>query len=372
MDFSGTNGPDVFYTRPLTLETNADGDVFEISDGYYGYGGDDAFRIRVSNVDVPGLFETSSDIQGNEGNDSLVFAPARDYLGQVDINVSGGSGSDSVKLDLSKLGSAGIDFTDINGGGFTTIITLLHADGISAGQFFLRDDIERIEILGTSAADVLIGNRGNDHLDGGSGADLFYKTRGSDQYVFDDAGDRVALFDGSIATVPADGSDTIWAWVSVDLRDQYGVENLRLGADGTEGTGNDAANLITGSSGRNTIAGGGGNDSLYGKGGADTFSFAEKGAANRDSIWNFNDDDRIELSQATFAGLDKDRDGLLDLDALSQTGKALGGVAQLIYNKATGILSYDADGVGAGAAEDIAFIGRMLGFLDPSDVILTA
>jgi Ca2+-binding RTX toxin-like protein len=368
--FEGTNGNDVFYTRTYTLEKDPDGNPFENSDLYYGYGGDDAFRVRASNVELSGLFETSSTIFGGEGNDSLVFAPARDYRGQVDVQFSGEAGTDTAKLDLSRLGSVSIDFTDVVGSRYTTIITLKHADGLSGGQFFLLDDVERIELIGSASSDVLIGNRGDDHLDGGAGADLFYETNGNDRYVFDDAGDTVARYEGSAANVSANGVDTIWATASVDLRAQYGVENLRLQSGDIDGTGDGAANLITGSAGSNRIAGGAGNDSLYGKGGADTFVFAEMGPADRDSIWDFGSDDRIELSGSVFANLDADDDGILDASALSLSGQAVGTDAQLIYSRTTGVLSYDADGSDPGAAQAIAFIGKTLGFLDHTDILI--
>lgn len=148
---------------------------------------------------------------------------------------------------------------------------------------------------------------------------------------------------------------------------------MRLqGTADLKATGNSLDNLITGNAASNTIAGGFGRDQLYGKGGADTFVFAETGAANRDSIFDFDADDKIQLSQAAFAGLDANGDGLLDPIALSLTGKAAGSATQLIYSGNTGILSYDADGASGAAAQEIAFIGKKLGFLGIDDFILVA
>ncbi len=102
------------------------------------------------------------------------------------------------------------------------------------------------------------------------------------------------------------GIDSIWASVNVDLRDHANVENLRLIENGKalNATGNELDNLITGNANANVITGGLGNDSLHGKGGADVFHFAEMGIANKDSIWDFDADDRISLSKAVFVGLE--------------------------------------------------------------------
>jgi hypothetical protein len=43
----------------------------------------------------------------------------------------------------------------------------------------------------------------------------------------------------------------------------------------------------------------------------------------------------------------------------------------VIYNSASGVVSYDADGSGGKAAQDIAFIGANKAFFGYDDVILT-
>ncbi len=119
-----------------------------------------------------------------------------------------------------------------------------------------------------------------------------------------------------------------------------------------------------------------GNDSLYGKGGADTFHFNEMGAANKDSIWDFDANDKISLG-AAFTGLDLDNNGVVDAASFEIVNKwgAVGTKAgpELIYNAASGILSYDADGAGtAHAAQDIAFVGVNKAFFDHSDILINS
>lgn len=215
--------------------------------------------------------------------------------------------------------------------------------------------------------DTIYGAGGNDFIDGGAGGDRMSGGSGNDTYVVDNARDRaVETADG--------GTDTIQASISVDLHTHAFVENLRLkeGAGAIDGTGNDLANLITGSASANVITGGAGIDSLYGKGGADTFYFNEMGAANKDSIWDFDADDKVRLGSA-FTGLDSNHDGILDTDAFMIATKygetATADHAQLIYNSTTGNLSYDADGTGGQAAQDIVFLGANKAFFDYWDII---
>ncbi|MBB3938037.1 hypothetical protein [Aureimonas phyllosphaerae] len=192
---------------------------------------------------------------------------------------------------------------------------------------------------------------------GGSGRDI---------YTVDDIGDVVDEVTDQDAD---DGAlDTVWSTVSFMLGPR--VENLRLQSGDIDGTGNELANLITGSAGRNVIAGGTGIDSLYGKGGADVFVFAEKGKDNKDSIWDFDADDRIQLRKQVFSGLDADGDGVLDAGALTFGYRAAATNAQIVYDAKTGNLSYEADGTGGAPTEVIAMVGKNLSFLDSGDILL--
>lgn len=221
----------------------------------------------------------------------------------------------------------------------------------------------------TAPVETSVGTKGDDWLKSGDTATVFVGSSGNDGYVFDKAGCSV------IGEAANGGNDTIWASVSVDMSSFAFVENLRMtGSADISGTGNELGNLITGNAGNNTIAGGAGNDTLWGKGGADTFYFAEMGPTNRDSIMDFGADDKIALSKAVFTGLDKNKDGLIDDAAFHISiwrGEAGPGTdAQIIYNKATGIVSYDDDGSGSHAAQEIAYIGKNLSFFDAKDILL--
>jgi Ca2+-binding RTX toxin-like protein len=116
---------------------------------------------------------------------------------------------------------------------------------------------------------------------------------------------------------------------------------------------------LTGDASVNVIEGNAGNDLLTGKGGVDTFVY-KSAAHGGDTITDFDADDFLQISASGFAG------GLIagaDLSLeMADTGVfvssaapiALGTVAHFLYNTATGLLSFDADGSGEGESVAIA------------------
>ena len=78
-------------------------------------------------------------------------------------------------------------------------------------------------------------------------------------------------------------------------------------------------------------------------------------ATNIDIIRDMNgqNNDTIRLDDAIFVGL-TNSGGVLSANQLSTTGVATQATAQIIYNAATGALSYDADGTG-GAFSAVQF-----------------
>jgi Ca2+-binding RTX toxin-like protein len=119
--------------------------------------------------------------------------------------------------------------------------------------------------------------------------------------------------------------------------------------------GNAKNNVLTGNEGNNTLNGGAGNDVLTGGDGQDTFRFADALANNIDTITDFNPaDDSIELSHLVFSRL-------TTLGALNSNNFHIGVAADnndyILYNPSTGVVSYDSDGTGRGAAVSIAILG---------------
>lgn len=209
------------------------------------------------------------------------------------------------------------------------------------------------------------GTAKNDWFKGSAGIDEFHGSVGDDGYVFDHVDDRVT------GERVSEGIDSIWTSVDVDLRQHANIENLRMqGTTDINGTGSEIANTITGNGANNIIGGGLGNDTLWGKGGSDTFRFAEYGAANKDNIWDFDADDKLMLDKSVFVSLDSDQDGILDAGAFVIGNGSTGRGPQIVYDRNSGNLYYDANGSTAGGVEDIAYIGKKLAFFDQADILI--
>ena len=123
------------------------------------------------------------------------------------------------------------------------------------------------------------------------------------------------------------------------------------------GAGNDT---LSGGAGNDTLAGGADDDSLIGGLGADVFKFdTALATAGVDTIADFvAGTDKIVLSAAVFKPF-KAGEPLTSANLVVGTGataKPTLATNYLIFDKATGGLSYDADGSGAGAAVQIAKI----------------
>ena len=216
-------------------------------------------------------------------------------------------------------------------------------------------------IFGGAGTDRLVGGAGNDRVDGGSGNDTVLGGSGNDRVYGGTGNDSVSGGTGADRVYGGSGADHVSGGSGNDRL--YGdAGNDRLSG----GTGSDT---IVGGSGRDTITGGSGNDKIYGglgadllNGGAgrDTFVFDTKlGKGEVDTIQGFNPlEDRILLDSAVFKKLGDP--GILDWDALRWGGSAIDANDRILYDFATGTLSYDADGSGSGAAVKFAKIDPWL------------
>ncbi len=149
------------------------------------------------------------------------------------------------------------------------------------------------------------------------------------------------------------------ASVSYTLAAGVSVETLRtIDAAATTAInlkGNEIGNFVTGNAGANVINGGLGNDTLKGNAGADIFAFntALNAATNVDTIADFSvlaDTIRLENS-GIFTGLAA---GVLNADAFHKGAAAADAEDRIIYNSATGALSFDSNGNAAGGATKFA------------------
>ncbi|WP_298169391.1 calcium-binding protein [Novosphingobium sp.] len=314
-------------------------------------------------------------LTGNSGNNVLTGLGGNDTL-------NGGAGSDTMigglGDDIYVVDAAGDVVTELAGEGTDTVQTVL-------ASYTLGANVERLTFTNSSAhtgignalANVITGNGGADVLDGGAGADTLIGGSGNDSYVVDNALD--------VTTEAASGgTDLVTASLSWTLA--VNVENLTLsGSAAIDGTGNVLGNVLTGNTGNNVLSGldgndtltgglgadtllggigndrlvgGLGNDTLNGGTGTDTFVFdtAPNAATNFDTLQDFTSGtDKLSFSRAVYTGFAAT--GAMSVDAFwSGTGvnTAHDATDRFIYNTATGVLWYDADGTGASAAVQVA------------------
>ena len=117
--------------------------------------------------------------------------------------------------------------------------------------------------------------------------------------------------------------------------------------------GNDS---LSGGAGNDTLAGGSGNDALTGGAGADRFVFntALNGATNVDTLTDFTTgSDNLLLDHAIFTQLAQ---GALAAGNLAAGAVAVDADDFIVYDSATGDLSYDPDGSGIQAATRFAVL----------------
>lgn len=207
--------------------------------------------------------------------------------------------------------------------------------GTSRSNNLLGNDNINI-IKGQGGNDVIAGRGANDKLYGGTGNDKIYGDSGDD-WVYGDS-----------------GNDKVYGNAGFDR--VYG------------GSGHDT---VDGGSGNDVIDGGSGNDVLYGNAGSDTFVFKTKlGSAKTDRTYNFDTVkdfnvtfDSVWLDNAIFKKLGSGTSSnptQLNKEFFITGSKARERDDYLIYNKKTGVLSYDVDGSGSKEAVEFAQLSKNL------------
>ncbi|MBF0626631.1 MAG: calcium-binding protein [Magnetococcales bacterium] len=233
-------------------------------------------------------------------------------------------------------------------------------------------------LTGGAGNDALFGGAGADTLDGGTGADRLIGGVGDDLYTVESMEDVVT--EGLNA-----GTDRVESSVTWTLG--VNVENLTLtGSRAAFGTGNALNNLLTGNSadntlngmdGSDTLRGGAGHDKLLGGAGrdlligglgeevltggadADQFKFTLP-AEGGDTISDFSvsQGDQLVFVSRNFGNLAV---GKLDASrfGFNTTGRATTTNQRFVFNTATGVLKYDADGSGTGASVIVATLNNV-------------
>jgi Ca2+-binding RTX toxin-like protein len=252
-------------------------------------------------------------------------------------------------------------------------------------------NVENLTLTGTAAngtgnsmSNFLTGNNSNNNLNGGAGIDTMIGGAGNDTYIVDSTTDVITEADNA-------GIDTVASSVSFSLAAIANVENLSLtGATAINGTGNSLNNVITGNSAANNLSGDAGNDSLNGSAGIDTliggagndtltgglgadafrFDSPLNSGTNLDSITDFSiiQGDTIQLYRNIFTAFTTP--GTLAASAFVVGAAATNATQRILYNSASGLLSYDSDGTGAIDAIGFATLSSGLALTNSSFSII--
>ena len=268
---------------------------------------------------------------GTAGNDILIAATP----GATLIGLTG----DDTYL-VHSLGDVVIEAQ--NGGTdivYTDVSYNLGENSVEALSFALQRGTENLNLTGNFLSQTIVGNYGDNVLNGGSGADTLIGLFGNDTYAVAD--DRIIILEAE-----GQGFDTVSTLVSYTLGAGVSVEALvaqdRASTQGLALSGNAFDQIVVGTAGADTITGGGGTDVLLGGAGADLLVVGTNGFSG---LADFQAGvDRIGLGNDFSVGTTLD-------DVEFATGTAATTAAQrIVYNQATGQLFYDADGSGAGVA----------------------
>ncbi|MGO1079695.1 calcium-binding protein [Inquilinus sp. CA228] len=301
----------VFLSTGIGNNGDAEGDTYAaIENVNGGTAGDVVFGSADANV-----------LNGFEGNDQLIGLDGNDTLdgGVGDDLLSGRIGADTLR------GGAGIDIILYSG---TAAVTVNLSTGLGTGGDAEGDVISGVEnivgtvefgdtLIGSSVANRLQGQGGNDVLNGLGGADMLFGDAGSDivsggdgddflhvsagvDVIDGGAGRDTIVFDHAMvcdfqATVfDADIAGDFWpnfeviqgsagddlirttAFFALELRGGAGNDTLATAVDAAFGdtlSGEDGNDSLDGGVGDDVLRGGAGADALAGAAGTDTASY---------------------------------------------------------------------------------------------------
>ena len=228
-------------------------------------------------------------LNGGAGNDTFRYLSVADMVGDSITNFQGGD-----RLDLSALGSHFIGTAAFTATGqaqarLDTMMGAIAVDGNGDGSadsfLYISNAAYLVEetpgsgiymlpgayTTGTAGADSLTAGTGFDTLDGGAGNDTLT------------AGAR------SVMLIGGDGDDSLVGGAGNDnLIGGAGNDTLIGGVTG--------ADTLDGGAGDDLLIGGAWSDVLYGGAGNDTFRFDSLNDVSYDTIMDFQDGDRLDLS----------------------------------------------------------------------------
>jgi hypothetical protein len=359
---------------------------------------------------IVGAYQADPGGSGDAGSSYVVFGKATgaiersgsalaDFLagGEFDDTLYGLAGADNLRGNAGKDTLNGGDGIDVLAGGIDS--DLLRGDGGNdqlfgeAGDDVMDGGADNDFMSGSAGDDQMFGGAGNDNvygeagvddLSGGAGTDVLVGGGGDDVIAGGADGDQLNGEGGNDTLNGDAGLDFIAGGVGDDQMDG-GTENDQIFGEGgfDQLSGGDGGDYLDGGVQDDVLLGGAGSDVLLGNTGADQLTggtgldYFAFGALNQggDTILDFTaaDADKIYIFAAGFGG--GLAAGALAANRFVSGTNPLANQAfgQFLYNTATGQLSYDADGTGGLAAQNIATVfapGGVIATLAATDFLL--
>lgn len=307
-------------------------------------------------------------IFGAGGDDFIIIAGSRDGLAHANV-ANGSTGVDTLRMfidgnvlkNILDLGNQANNTGVFRGGSFTNFETF---------EFFTSCgfDNRKVEFRGSSGDEKVLSGNGDDTLLGGAGDDFLEGSVGKDRI---DGGAGVDTWDhsrfGGSMVVTLKGATIVNVRVNGVVEDKINnIENLSTSNGNDRLTGDGKANqlsggfgddILVGGAGDDVLIGGYGNDRLTGGAGKDAFVFdaALNEFGNNDKVADFSlADDIIRLDNEIFIGIGGN--GALAAAKFHIGADATASGQRILYNPATGALSYDANGnVGGADSQETQF-----------------
>ena len=328
------------------------------------YDGDDKANFGIGGANAVSLSNGNNVVTTSSGWVGSIAA----YDGNDTVSVgTGQSGSVNLGHGNNTLKATGWVDSFVGRSGNDTVTTGVEG----AGSINVGEGTNSVT-TGTGWVGAITGYDGKDTVNLGSGGAGAVSLYGGDDTValsMLDVADDVAAISGgkgtdTVSFAKFTGSVTISLGSSAEADTGTGVfvitgfENLTGGGANDLLTGNSLANVIDGGKGNDVIRGYAGNDTLKGYAGTDTFIFntALNATTNVDTITDYSAAaDTIQIDNAVFAAFTKT--GELAASAFKDIAVATKDADdRILYNSDTGILYYDADASGTGAAIKFAIL----------------
>ncbi|PWS38832.1 hypothetical protein DFH01_06170 [Falsiroseomonas bella] len=331
---------DGFYTVRITGEFPGGLQVLRLVDLFVTVSSDTGVE-RTGTGRIDGMV-------GGSGGDTLMGAGGDDYIDGAERSdlLVGSNGNDTLFGGLdggldTLLGGAGNDLLDAYDG----------HDHLSGGT---GNDSAH----GGAGNDGLLGQDGDDLLEGGSGDDRLVGGLGNDMLYGDHVSPFLGVTYGNDTILGNEGNDALYGGEGFDKLDG-GAGDDYLWADEDDDTliGGDGNDTMHGREGHDRLTGGAGSDAFNGESGNDTFYSDLDG---RQDLFYLNDPGAGADHIARFeAGIDK-----IDMwfakgvgaTFVTSASAVAGGGVWVIYDRASGMLSVDMNGTGAGESYDMALL----------------